>query len=166
VGKPTVKEMFDYTYTSLCNGIRGKEITPYCCKSRFDVVEINRNKKKVKIYEIKSCRQDFISDNKWQKYLKYCTNFGFVAPEGVIKLDELPKKVGLVEISKVNGELKHDYVKRFSRINKNVSNKNYIKVLEGLVSSKSWGLREARHHLKCNNKLIEKLQEGKENDYS
>ena len=47
-------------------------------------------------YEIKVSRSDFLSDNKWTQYLKYCSQFYFVAPAGVIKPDELPKRVGLV----------------------------------------------------------------------
>ena len=47
-------------------------------------------------YEIKVSRSDFLGDNKWPQYLKYCSQFYFVAPSGVIKPDELPKRVGLV----------------------------------------------------------------------
>lgn len=143
--KPSVKEMFDYVYNELSSGIRGKEIAPYCSRSRFDIVEVNRNKRKVKVYEVKSCRSDFTSDNKWEKYLKYCTNFGFVAPRGVIKVEELSKKVGLVEIYfNKYGQLRHDYIKRFGRINKKIELKNYIKVIEGLAGSKAWRVEELR----------------------
>lgn len=144
---PTVKEMFDYTKTELCRGMTGFEISPRYSRSRFDVVEIFLSKRRVKIYEVKSCRADFTSDNKWQKYLKYCTNFGFVAPKGVIKPEELPDKVGLVEIwryaSHENG-LKHDYVKRFSRINKKIDDENYLKLIEGFASSMAWRFQESR----------------------
>ena len=47
-------------------------------------------------YEIKVSRSDFLGDNKWPQYLKYCSQFYFVAPSGVIKPGELPKRVGLV----------------------------------------------------------------------
>lgn len=142
---PTVQEMSDYIQSELCSNINAVEITPYYSRSRFDVVEIFRAKKKIKIYEIKSCRQDFVSDNKWQKYLKFCTNFGFVTPPGVISLDELPEKVGLVEIYYTrNGRLVHNYKRPFGRINKSIDTKNYIKVLEGLAGGIAWRYQELR----------------------
>lgn len=146
---PTVKEMFNYAYRKLCHsGLKAKELAPYRSRSRFDVVEINRNKRKVKIYEVKSCRQDFTSDNKFEKYLKFCTNFGFVAPEGVIKKSELPKKVGLVEIKKRDDGYIHDYVKRFDKINQEINQENYLKLLEGIASSKSGRLKDCRAALR------------------
>lgn len=144
---PTVKEMSDYIQNELCVNVNSTEIMPYCSSSRFDVVEIFRTKKKIKIYEIKSCRQDFVSDKKWEKYLKYCTNFGFVTPEGVINPAELPKKVGLIEIYKHKGKLNHFYMKKFGRINKEIDIKNYIKVLEGFAGSMSWRYQELQKEL-------------------
>jgi len=52
------------------------------------------------IYEIKVSRSDFINDNKWQKYLPYCTDFYFVAPIGVIDVTEVPEQAGLLLSSK------------------------------------------------------------------
>lgn len=49
----------------------------------------------VEVFEIKSCRSDFMTDTKWPTYLNYCNRFNFVCPEGVIKKDELPSDVGL-----------------------------------------------------------------------
>lgn len=54
---------------------------------------------KVRIVELKSCREDFTSDNKWQKYLDYCDYFYFMCPPDVIKREELPKNVGLIYAS-------------------------------------------------------------------
>lgn len=56
-------------------------------------------------YEIKVSRSDFLSDNKWTGYLKYCSHFSFVAPTGVIKPDELPKRVGLIVPTKNGNKL-------------------------------------------------------------
>ncbi|MBQ6217358.1 MAG: MmcB family DNA repair protein [Erysipelotrichaceae bacterium] len=47
-------------------------------------------------YEIKVSRSDFLNDNKWHLYLKYCNVFYFVCPSGMIKKEELPENVGLL----------------------------------------------------------------------
>jgi hypothetical protein len=52
------------------------------------------------IYEIKVSRQDFLHDNKWQTYLPFCTDFYFVAPAGIISVDEVPEQAGLLLSSK------------------------------------------------------------------
>lgn len=147
MNKPSVKEMFDYVRTKLCRNMVGVEISPRYSRSRFDVVEIFLSKRRVKIYEVKSCRADFASDNKWEKYLKYCTNFGFVAPKDVIKPEELPGKVGLVELSKPykdKTKIRHDYVKKFGRINKKVDDENYLELVEGFASSMSWRFQRVK----------------------
>lgn len=51
-------------------------------------------------YEIKVDRIDFLTDKKWEEYLKYCNEFYFVAPKGVIFLEDLPPRAGLYEVSK------------------------------------------------------------------
>lgn len=66
-------------------------------------------------YEIKISRADFLRDNKWQNYQKYCHEFWFVCPvvgvdgNPVINVDELPGDVGLIYYS-----VEHDslFVKR------------------------------------------------------
>lgn len=67
---------------------------------RFDLIGINCYKRKVKIYEFKTSRADFQRDKKWYKYLNYCNSFCFVTCNGYIKREELPKGVGLLEITK------------------------------------------------------------------
>lgn len=47
-------------------------------------------------YEIKVSRSDFLADEKWRGYLKYCNQFYFVCPGAIIQQDELPKEVGLI----------------------------------------------------------------------
>ena len=51
-------------------------------------------------YEIKVDRQDFLRDTKWKKYLKYCNEFYFVAPPGLIEPNELAPEAGLLVTSK------------------------------------------------------------------
>lgn len=48
-------------------------------------------------YEIKISRSDFLNDKKWRAYLPYCNEFFFVAPKGIVKVDELPPEAGLLE---------------------------------------------------------------------
>lgn len=50
-------------------------------------------------YEIKVSRSDFLKDDKWQGYLKYCTDFYFVCPSKLIMPEELPVDVGLIWLS-------------------------------------------------------------------
>lgn len=49
-------------------------------------------------YEIKVSRGDFLQDNKWRSYLPCCNEFSFVAPKGLIKVDELSAECGLIEL--------------------------------------------------------------------
>lgn len=51
-------------------------------------------------YEIKISRSDFMEDDKWRGYLKYCHDFYFVAPPGIIDPAELPPEAGLLVCSK------------------------------------------------------------------
>lgn len=51
-------------------------------------------------FEIKVSRQDFLRDNKWPEYLKYCTEFYFVAPPRIIDPSEVPEQAGLMVCSK------------------------------------------------------------------
>lgn len=67
---------------------------------RFDLIRVDPYRRYVRIFEFKSCRQDFVSDNKWQKYLPYCHTFTFVCPIGVIQKDDLPSGIGLLSIYK------------------------------------------------------------------
>jgi len=110
------------------------EMAPYHSDVRFDIIGINRYNRNVKIFEIKSCRHDFIKDKKWQKYLPFCTQMYFAAPKGVIKAEELPAGVGLVEFynQPVNGYMLYDFTKR-CRTREPVSQDNYIKLIEGAM---------------------------------
>ena len=47
-------------------------------------------------YEVKVSRGDFVRDEKWHGYLRYCHQFYFVCPVGLIKPEELPPEVGLI----------------------------------------------------------------------
>lgn len=55
-------------------------------------------------YEIKSSRQDFMSDHKMQDYLPYCNEAYVVCPQDACSKDEIPDGFGLIYLSK-NGEM-------------------------------------------------------------
>ena len=55
--------------------------------------------------EIKTTRQDFLRDKKWQYYLPYCTEFYFVAPPGIIDPVEVPETAGLMVASEEGKKL-------------------------------------------------------------
>jgi len=56
-------------------------------------------------YEVKVSRGDFVQDQKWRVYLKYCNQFYFVCPTGLIKKEELPNDTGLIYLSKTGSKL-------------------------------------------------------------
>jgi len=56
-------------------------------------------------YEVKVSRSDFMNDKKWMGYLKYCNEFYFVAPAGIISPDEVPEQAGLYLVSKTGTKL-------------------------------------------------------------
>jgi len=47
-------------------------------------------------YEIKTSRQDFLKDEKYPVYMENCNIFYFVAPNNIIKKDEIPAEAGLM----------------------------------------------------------------------
>lgn len=64
---------------------------------RVDVVTIDLGKLQINGFEIKVSRSDFLKDDKWQTYLRYFNRFFFVTPPGLIKPDELPPEIYLLE---------------------------------------------------------------------
>jgi hypothetical protein len=56
-------------------------------------------------YEIKVSRGDFIGDNKFPKYLKFCNQFYFVCPWGMIKESEVPQDCGLMYVARTGTKL-------------------------------------------------------------
>jgi len=73
------------------------EFSPNRSACRFDVIGLGRYTRQVRIYEVKSCRADFLADAKWESYLKFATHFAIVCPAGCIQRWELPPRVGLIE---------------------------------------------------------------------
>lgn len=72
---------------------------------RFDCMIFNANKLRLRGYEFKVDRQDFLNEirtEKWKCYLPYCHTFSFVCPKGLVDKSEIPPKVGLLWITTVN----------------------------------------------------------------
>lgn len=140
---PSVPEIQDLIIKNLLRGygVVASEVPPYGEPIRFDVLGINRNKREIRIFEIKSCRQDFVADKKWQKYLPFCTHFAFAAPRGVISPDELPDGVGLVEVwnekrERWNGEfwqIDYSYTRKCKKLQDEIPTDKYISLLEAIV---------------------------------
>jgi len=135
------KQLQKYTIRNLCHyWPKLTEIGPYGEPFRFDAITIQRSKRIVKIFEIKTSRSDFLRDNKWQNYLDYCNYFAFVVPEGLIDKSELPENVGLVYISEDQDKskwklpLKHEYAKNRSLLRKQMKQEKYIQILEQMTA--------------------------------
>jgi hypothetical protein len=54
------------------------------------------------VVEVKSSRQDFMSDRKWRDYLEYCDQFYFAVPED-FPLELLPDDCGLMRVDAYGG---------------------------------------------------------------
>src|SRR5262249_20060706 len=54
------------------------------------------------IVEIKSCRADFVSDQKWRSYLDYCDAFAFAIGPGFPR-ELLPPETGLIIADRFGG---------------------------------------------------------------
>lgn len=107
------------------------EFSPYHTDIRFDVIGLQRYNRTSRIVEVKSCRADFLSDHKWEKYLPFATHMYFAAPPGAIHPEELPPEIGLAEIQ-TNGAgypfLR--YIKKCKRLPA-LMDESYIKLVEG-----------------------------------
>jgi len=77
-------------------------LTTGCLRLDLWVMKKSWANPKTYCYEIKISRSDFVNDDKWQKYLEYCSDFYFVTPPGIIEPNELPPEAGLF-VSTKNG---------------------------------------------------------------
>jgi len=74
-------------------------------KCRFDCIVFNGASQRIKGYEFKVSRSDFLNEirtEKWRSYLEYCHTFSFVCPRGLIQKEEIPPKIGLLWITTFN----------------------------------------------------------------
>jgi hypothetical protein len=76
---------------------------PLRVRRRADIVALN-HAGEIVIVEIKSCRADFKSDQKWPEYMEFCDRFFFaVAPE--FPRDILPAECGLIVADRHGGAI-------------------------------------------------------------
>ena len=68
---------------------------------RVDVFGIGSSGELV-VVEVKSSRQDYLSDRKWRDYLDYCDQFYFAVPED-FPLELLPDDCGLMRVDAYGG---------------------------------------------------------------
>lgn len=57
--------------------------------NRFDLILVNCHSRKIRVFEFKVTRQDFLRDEKWKYYLPYCHTFTFVTPPNLITIEDL-----------------------------------------------------------------------------
>jgi hypothetical protein len=76
---------------------------------RFDAVAIKQSWARPCItgYEIKVSRSDFLRDKKWQNYQKYCHEFYFVSPPGIVKVEDLDA-AGCGDVGLIYYSAEHD----------------------------------------------------------
>jgi hypothetical protein len=72
---------------------------------RIDGLAIARTWSPVRVtgYEVKVERGDWLRDSKWEAYLAMCHVLFVVAPKDIVRLDELPQGVGLIEAAGERG---------------------------------------------------------------
>jgi hypothetical protein len=63
---------------------------------RIGAVIIDTAHRWVRGFEIKADRSDFLRDDKWTLYTKFCSSLSIVCPEGMIQPSEVEKPFGLV----------------------------------------------------------------------
>lgn len=127
-------------------------------------------------YEIKVSRNDFLNDNKYPHYMKSCTNFNFVVPKGIIKKDEVPANVGVIEYNPVTNKFRtlkkspyldndvdplmllHIMFWKFERYQQKPTREQHIKDAMAKIESRDYG-HELGRKLYKQDKRIEKLNE-------
>jgi hypothetical protein len=99
-----------FTHRKLCEDLaqtKGTKFIEVCLGASgntqiADVISITPRQFKnfmLTIYECKVSRSDFLSDIKSEKYkgyLEYCNKFYFATLPGIVKIEEIPKGIGLM----------------------------------------------------------------------
>lgn len=77
---------------------------------RVDVIALTKSGE-VWIIECKSSREDFLSDQKWERYLPFCERFFWAVPN-IFPAQILPKGHGLIFADEYGAEMQCDAPKR------------------------------------------------------
>lgn len=67
---------------------------------RIDAVIVDIHHRWIRGFEIKTRRQDFLADYKWQLYSSFCSSLSIVCPTGLIQPEEITKPFGLLWLGK------------------------------------------------------------------
>lgn len=68
---------------------------------RIDGIIVEPGKaRRIRGFEIKVSRADFLQDEKWQNYSRFCSSLSVACPKGLIRPDEIPKPFGLLYVAK------------------------------------------------------------------
>ena len=70
---------------------------------RIDAAVIDVSKRWIRGFEIKMSRSDWLRDEKWQEYSRFCSSLSVVCPEGLIQADEIDSPFGLLWIMNEQG---------------------------------------------------------------
>jgi hypothetical protein len=75
---------------------------------RLDALAIAKSWSPIRLmaYEVMVSRADWLQDRKWEAYIPLAHHFSIVCEVGVVKLEELPPSVGLLEVSSTGQSLK------------------------------------------------------------
>ncbi len=96
ITRGTSRLLVDLGFAPLCE-------VPLKNGRRLDILAIGPKSELVAV-EVKSSRQDFLSDCKWQDYLEFCDRFYFAVTNG-FPLDILPEEEGLIIADRFGAEI-------------------------------------------------------------
>ncbi|MFW5895373.1 MAG: MmcB family DNA repair protein [archaeon] len=87
----------------------------------MDALEVKKSWKNPCLtgYEIKTSHADFIQDEKWHGYLKYCHKFYFICPRGVIEKKEIEQRDDTVGLIYYSRDYKDDFYTMKAPVYKN-----------------------------------------------
>ncbi len=120
----TVKDIHKAINITTWGSIFVPEFTYY--DLRIDGILIDPSKRMIRGYEIKVSRGDFLQDEKWQNYSRFCSSLSVACPSGLIQADEIPSPFGLLWVSKEKykdyggaerWELKTNWIKKPKKFN-------------------------------------------------
>ena len=86
-------------------------------KMRIDGILVDPRIRKIRGFEIKVSRADFLQDAKWQSYSRFCSSLSVACPEGLIKPEEIEAPFGLMWVKKENWVREHDGFKGVNYFN-------------------------------------------------
>lgn len=117
---------------------------------RFDQLTVDLSSWIIRGFEVKVSRSDFQSDRKWQNYLPYVNQFYFATVPDVIKPEELPDGIGLLEYHDHSGILYP--VKKAKKLQpvflrRDLGSEFVIKLMQGFIRDVNW--RASNAHVRC-----------------